>query len=142
MLHHIIRLPLLKAKAQPLMRIILLIRLILMIFDLHEVTILGRRIQTQRHKTSDSRRLGDEAERPGLFVLELDHVVVAADDLVGFVDGGVEEFGQREPLPGHFVAVVGVDELVVVDTVGSVPLYALHGGLAGVEGDDLGWLVM
>lgn len=58
--------------------------------------------------------------------------------MVGFVDGGGEDFGKGEPLAGHFVAVVGVDELVVVDTVGGVAFDALDGGLAGVEGDDLG----
>jgi hypothetical protein len=35
------------------------------------------------------------------------------------------------------VAVVGVDELVVVDAVGRVAFYAGDGGLAAVEGDDL-----
>lgn len=73
-----------------------------------------------------------------MLVFELDQVGVGADDLVGFVDGGGEELGEREPLAGHFVAVVGVDELVVVDAVGGVALHALDGGLAGVEGDDLG----
>lgn len=62
--------------------------------------------------------------------------------MVGFVDGGVEEFGEREPLAGHFVAVVGVDELVVVDAVWGVAFYAGDGGLAGVEGDDLGGEVL
>jgi hypothetical protein len=60
--------------------------------------------------TSDRRGLRDEAERPGLFILKLDDVVVAADDLIGSVDGRGEEFGESEPLAGLFVAVVGVHE--------------------------------
>jgi hypothetical protein len=60
--------------------------------------------------------------------------------LVGFVDGGVEEFGEREPLARHLIAVICVDELVVVYAVGCVAFYALDGGLAGVEGDDL-WVL-
>ena len=73
-----------------------------------------------------------------MLVFELDHFGVGTDDLVGFVDGGVEEFGEREPLARHFVAVVSVNELVVVDAVRGVAFYAGDGGLAGVEGDDLG----
>lgn len=73
-----------------------------------------------------------------MLVFELDEVVVGADYLVAFVDGGFEEFGEGEPLAGHFVAVVGVDELVVVDAVGGVAFYAGNGWVAAVEGDDLG----
>lgn len=141
MLNHVIRLPLFKAKPHALMTIILVVCLILVIFNLHKLTIFRRGIQTQRDKSGDSGGLGDEPKSPGLLVFELDHVVVGADYLVGFVDGGVEEFGEGEPLPGHFIAVVGVDELVVVDAVGRVAFYAFDGGFAGVEGDDLGYCV-
>ena len=71
-----------------------------------------------------------------MLVLELDDFVVGADYLVGLVDGGAEEFGEREPLTRHLVAVICVDELVVVHAIGCVAFYALDGGLAGVEGDD------
>ena len=102
------------------MTVILIIRLIFMILDLYEIAVDGPGIQTQTHQRIDRRRLGNYFERPALFVLELDQVFVVLDDFVALVDGGGEEFGQREPLPGHFVAVVGVDELVVVDAVGRV----------------------
>lgn len=72
-----------------------------------------------------------------MLVLELDDFVVGPDYLVPFVYGGIEEFGEREPLAGHLVAIVGVDELVVVDAVRCVAFYAGDGGLAAVEGDDL-----
>ena len=137
MLDHIIRLPLLKMEPQPLMTVVLLVRLILVILDHHELGIPRLRVQAQAHETRDGGRLGDETERPGLLVLELDELVVGADDFVGFVDGRFEELGQGEPLPGHFVAVVGVDKLVVVDAVGRVAFYTIDGGVAAVEGDDL-----
>jgi hypothetical protein len=137
MLNHIIRLPLLEAKSHALMAIILIIGLVLVVLDLHKLAVLCRGIQAQRHQTGDGGGLGDEAKCPGLLVFELYHFVVGADYLVGFVDGGVEEFGEGEPLACHFVAVVGVDELVVVDAVGCVAFYTFDGGLAGVEGDDL-----
>lgn len=37
----------------------------------------------------------------------------------------------------HLVAVVGVDELVIIDTVGCVALNSLDCGFAGVEGNDV-----
>jgi hypothetical protein len=137
MLDHIIRLPLLEAKTHTLMTIILVVGLVLVVLDLHKLAVLCRGIQAQRHQTGDCGGLGDEAEGPGLLVFELYHVVVGTDYLVGFVDGGFEEFGEGEPLACHFVAVVGVDELVVVDAVSCVAFHAFDGGLAGVEGDDL-----
>lgn len=137
MLNHIIRLPLLETKPQSLMTITLLIRLILVVLDLHKFAVSSRRIQAQAHETGDGGCLGDAAKGPGLLVLELDEVGVGADHFVAFVYGGAEEFGEGEPLPRHFVAVVGVDELVVVDAVGGVALYALDGRLAAVECDDL-----
>jgi len=54
-----------------------------------------------------------------MFVLELNNFVVAAEDLVAFISRGSEELWEGEPLAGHFVAVVSVDELVVVDLVNS-----------------------
>lgn len=45
MLHHLIRLPLLEAEANALMRIVLVIRLVLVILDANEVGIDGRGIK-------------------------------------------------------------------------------------------------
>ena len=67
----------------------------------------------------------------------MDQVLVVRDDLIRLIDGRREEFRQGEPLRCHLVAVVGVDELVVVDAVWGVAFDALHGGLAGVEGEDV-----
>lgn len=119
------------------MTIILVVGLVLVILDLHELCIPALRIEAQTHKPRYRGRFGDEAECPGLLVFKLDHVVVGADDLVGFVYRGGEEFGQGEPLARHFVAVVCVDELVVVDAVGGVAFYAGDGWGARVEGDYL-----
>jgi hypothetical protein len=58
-----------------------------MVLHLNEIRINSLRIQTQRHKSINRRRFGDELESPRLLVLELDDFVVAADDLVAFVLG-------------------------------------------------------
>lgn len=44
MLHHLVRLPLLEAEPQPLVRIILVVRLIFMILDLDEIRVLRPRV--------------------------------------------------------------------------------------------------
>jgi hypothetical protein len=137
MLNHMIRLPLLERKPQPLMAIVLVIRLILVILDLHELVRPRRGIQAQAHEPRDCSRLGQQPECPRLLVLELDHVVVGAYHLVAFVYRRFEELRQREPLACHLVPVVGVHELVVVDAVGRVALYARNCRLAAVESDDL-----
>ena len=72
----------------------------------------------------------DKGEARYLLVLELDEERVVCDDLVALVLAAREELGEGEPLAGHLVAVVGVDELVVVDAVWGVALYAAAGGLA------------
>lgn len=137
-LNNIIRLPLLEAEPQTLMAVILLIRLILVVLDLHEITVSGRRVQAQAHQAGDGSCLGNAAEGPGLLVLELDEVVVRSDHFVGLVDGGFEEFRQSKPLACHLVAVICVDELVVVDTVWGIAFDAVYCRLAAVECDDLG----
>ena len=81
------------------------------------------------------RRFGDDLESPGLGVLELDEIAVVDDDLVAFVVALLEEFGEGEPLAGHLVAVVGVDELVVVDAIGGVALDTVDCDVAAVEGN-------
>lgn len=105
-----------------------------MVLDLNEVRIYSIRVQTQRDEGVDSRRLGDDLERPALLVLELDQVLVVLDHFVALIFGFFEQLGKREPLAGHLVAVVGVDELVIVDAVTRVPLDTLDCRLAGVEG--------
>lgn len=137
MVDHIISMPLLERKAKALIATVFLISLVLMALDSNEVIIPSRRIQAQAHKMCDSGRFGDVSERPRLLVLELDKVIIGSDDLVAFVDGGFEEFWQREPLSSHLVAVIGMYELVVEHTVRRVAFYALHGRLAAVERDDL-----
>ncbi len=72
-----------------------------------------------------------------LLVLKLDEERVVLHDLVALVLARVEQLWEGEPLPGHLVAVVRVDELVVVHAVRGVPLDAAAGVLARVEGDDV-----
>lgn len=64
-----------------------------------------------------------------LLVFELDYFVVAFDDFVGFVFAFLEEFREGKPLTGHFVSVVGVDELIVIHAVWGVSFYPLDGWL-------------
>ena len=66
MLDHIIRLPLLKAKAQALVRVILVVRLILVILHLDEVRIDRRRVERQADERIDRRGFGIFGEDPGL----------------------------------------------------------------------------
>jgi hypothetical protein len=114
MLHHLISSPLLNAKTHTFMTIILIIRLILMILHLDELAIHRPRIKTQAHQHTDRRRLRNQPKRPALLGLEPDEIAVVLHDLVFLIDGGVEEFRQSKPLPSHLVAVVDVDELVLV----------------------------
>lgn len=84
--------------------------------------------------------LGEERERDDVFYLlvpELDQTGLVDDDLIPLVLAVLEQLRQREPLPGHLVAVVGVHELIVIDAIGGVALHALDGGLAAVERDDV-----
>jgi hypothetical protein len=132
-----------------------------MVLDLHKLRVYSLRIQTQRHKSINRRRFGNELESPRLLIFELDDFVVAADDLVALVLGPVhvvsiltsisstistqtafqdlrfEQLRQSKPLARHLVAIIGVDELVVVDTVGRVAFHTFDRWLAGVEGDDI-----
>ena len=70
-------------------------------------------------------------------VAKLDQVAVVDYDLVSFILTCFEEFRQGEPLACHFVSVVGVYELIVVDTVRGVSLHSLDGGFTAVESDDV-----
>lgn len=85
-----------------------------------------------RQQRESSRR-----KSTNLLVLELDHLIITPDHLISLIHTCLEQLRQREPLPHHLVSVIGIHELVFVDAVGRVALYAFDGGLAGVECDDL-----
>lgn len=119
------------------MAVVLVVGLILVVLDLNEIGVDSIRIQTQRDQRIDSGRLRDDLERPALLVLELDQVLVVLDHFVTLVLGLFEQLGEREPLSGHLVAVIGVDELVVVDAVTCVAFHTFDSRLAGVEGYDV-----
>lgn len=131
------------------MAVVLVISLILVVLHLDEIRVHGVRVEAERDQGVDGSRLGDDLESPGLLVLELDHVLVVADDFVALVFGVLEELGEGEPLAGwdlmlvaaamfqgcglgltHLVAIVGVHKLVIVDAVRGVAFHALDGGLA------------
>ena len=61
--------------------------LVLVVLNLHKLRVYGLRVQTQSNKSIDRGRFGDDLERPRLLILELDDLVVTADDLVAFVLG-------------------------------------------------------
>ena len=64
MLHDLIRLPLLEAEAQTLMRVVLIVGLILVVFDLDEVAVDGGRVQGEGDEGVDSGGFGDDFEGP------------------------------------------------------------------------------
>jgi len=68
---------------------------------LDEVRVHGVRVETERDQRVDSCCLGNSFECPGLLVLELDNVLVVADDFVALVLGFFEELGEGEPLSGY-----------------------------------------
>ena len=72
-----------------------------------------------------------------LRILKLNQIPIVHDHFVPLVLALLEQFRQREPLPGHLVPVVRVHELVVVHAVGRVPLDALDGRVAAVQRDDV-----
>ena len=94
----------LERKPNTLVRVVLVVGLVLVVLDLDEVAVDGRRVQTQTDKRVDRGGLWDDLECPALLVLELDQVLVVLDDLVAFVLGGLEELRQGEPLAGHLVS--------------------------------------
>ena len=61
--------------------------LVLVVLNLHKLRVYGLRVQTQSNKSIDRGRFGDDLERPRLLILELDDLIVTADDLVAFVLG-------------------------------------------------------
>jgi hypothetical protein len=60
-----------------------------------------------------------------LLVLELDHFIITADDLIPFVLGSLEKLRKCKPLSSHLVSIICVDKLVVVDAVRRVPFDSL-----------------
>ena len=63
-LHDLIRLPFLEAKTQPLVRVVLVIRLILVVLDLDEVALDGGWVEREGDEGIDGRGLGDDFESP------------------------------------------------------------------------------
>lgn len=64
MLSHLVSLPLLEAKPNPLVRVILIICLVFVVLDLDKVRIDSVRVKRERNKRIDSRSLGDDLECP------------------------------------------------------------------------------
>lgn len=44
----------------------------------------------------------------------------------------LEQFGQGKPLPRHLIPIVGINELIIIDAIGSVPLHPLDRRVAAV----------
>lgn len=72
-----------------------------------------------------------------LFIPELDQSRLVDHDLIALALAGLEQLWQSEPLTGHLVSIIGVHELVVIDTVWCVPLDTLNCRLAAVKGYDI-----
>lgn len=65
-LHDLIGLPLLEAEAQPLVRIVLVVGLVLVVLDLDEVALDGGGVEGQGDESVNGGGFGDEFEGPGL----------------------------------------------------------------------------
>jgi hypothetical protein len=107
-------------------RVVFVVCLILVIFDLDEVWVHGIGVEGQWDECVDSGGLGNDLERPWLqtsvmflatqeailtylLILELDQVSVVLDDLIALVLARLEKLGQGKPLSSHLVAVIGID---------------------------------
>ena len=66
MLHHRISLPLLEAKTQAFMRVVLIVRLVLVVFYSNELAVNGGRIERKGDKRVNGRSFGDYLEGPAL----------------------------------------------------------------------------
>ena len=75
--------------------------------------------------------------RAYLLILKLNQAGLVHHDFIPLVHALLEQLREGEPLPSHLVAVVRIDKLVIVNTVGCVAFYTLDGGLAGVESDNI-----
>lgn len=97
-----------------------------------------------------------EASVSHLLVLELNQIPVVLDDLVALVFARLEKLGQGKPLPGHLVAVIGVntgellayrrthigrggtsEQLIVINAVGGIALNSADCRFAGIKGNDI-----
>jgi len=65
-LHHGIGLPLLEAEPQPFMRVVLVVGLVFVVFDLDEVVVDGVGREGEGDERVDGGRFGDELECPTL----------------------------------------------------------------------------
>lgn len=65
-LHDLIRLPFLEAETQTLMRVVLVVGLILVVFDLDEVAVDGGRVEGEGDESVDGGGFGNDFEGPGL----------------------------------------------------------------------------
>lgn len=64
MLSHLVSLPLLEAKPNPLVRVIFIICLVFVVLDLDKIRIDSVRVKRERNKRIDRRSLGDDLECP------------------------------------------------------------------------------
>jgi hypothetical protein len=67
----------------------------------------------------------------------LDHLVFAANDLITLVPGRFKELWERDPLSCDLVSIIGVHELVIVDTVWRISPDAFNCRLAAVKGENV-----
>ena len=65
-LHDLIRLPLLEAEPQPLVRVVLVVGLVLVVLDLDEVAVDGSGVEGEGDEGVDGGGFGDDGEGPGL----------------------------------------------------------------------------
>ena len=67
MLHNLVGLPLFEREANTFMRVVFVVGLILVIFQLNEIRVDSRGIEGQGNKSVDRGGLWDELEGPGLY---------------------------------------------------------------------------
>ena len=64
MLHDLIRLPLLEGEAQPFVRVVFVVGLVLVVFDLDEVGVDGGGVEGEGDERVDGGGFGDDFEGP------------------------------------------------------------------------------
>jgi len=119
-------------------RIVFVVGLVLVIFDLDEVGVDSCWVQRKRDESVDSCRLRNGREEgPGLLIPELDQSRLILHNLIPLTLARLEQLRQSKPLPCHLVSIVRIDELIIVNAVRRVSLHALNGRLAAIEGEDV-----
>ncbi len=98
---------------------------------------MGWRVWVEERRSGGREEEGKGEERTNLGILKLDQITIIDHDLISLILTQAEQLRQREPLAGHLIPVIGIDELIVVHTIGRVPPHALNGWLAPVEGEDV-----